>query len=85
MNSSNEEDLQNEIFEIVSELLCIEKSEVTLELGYQSIPDWDSIAHLSIISKICECHQLNNGEEEEFLFCLTISDLLNKLLDLIQE
>ncbi|MEE1131335.1 MAG: acyl carrier protein [Caryophanon sp.] len=37
---------------IFAEALGIEESVVTDELTYNSIPEWDSIAHMALISEI---------------------------------
>ena len=45
---SNEQKLR----EIFAESLGIEVSQVTDDLTYNSIPEWDSIAHMALISEI---------------------------------
>lgn len=43
---------EQKLREIFAESLGIELSQVTDELAYNSIPDWDSIAHMALISEI---------------------------------
>ena len=38
--------------EIFAEALGIEQAQVTDELAYNTIPEWDSIAHMALISEI---------------------------------
>lgn len=44
----NEEKLRN----IFAEALGIDVSQVNDELAYNSIPEWDSIAHMALIAEI---------------------------------
>lgn len=48
------DDMSNEqkLREIFAESLGIEITQVTDELTYNSIPEWDSIAHMALISEI---------------------------------
>lgn len=43
---------EQKLREIFSESLCIEITLVTDELAYNSISEWDSIAHMALISEI---------------------------------
>lgn len=43
---------EQKLREIFAEALGIDKSLVTDELAYNTIPEWDSIAHMALISEI---------------------------------
>lgn len=43
---------EQKLREIFAESLGIEMSQVTEELTYNTIPEWDSIAHMALISEI---------------------------------
>lgn len=43
---------EQKLREIFAESLGIETSQVTDELTYNTIPEWDSIAHMALISEI---------------------------------
>lgn len=43
---------EQKLREIFAEALGIELAQVTDELMYNSIPEWDSIAHMALISEI---------------------------------
>lgn len=43
---------EQKLREIFAESLGIEVSQVTDDLTYNSIPEWDSIAHMALISEI---------------------------------
>ena len=43
---------EQKLREIFAEALGIDESLVTDELTYNSIPEWDSIAHMALISEI---------------------------------
>lgn len=43
---------EQKLREIFAESLGIEISQVTDDLTYNSIPEWDSIAHMALISEI---------------------------------
>ena len=43
---------EQKLSKIFAESLGIELSQVTEELAYNTIPEWDSIAHMALISEI---------------------------------
>ena len=43
---------EQKLREIFAESLGIELAQVTDELAYNTIPEWDSIAHMALISEI---------------------------------
>lgn len=43
---------EKKLREIFAEALGIEQALITDELTYNSIPEWDSIAHMSLIAEI---------------------------------
>lgn len=43
---------EQKLREIFAEALGIDQAQVTNELTYNSIPEWDSIAHMALISEI---------------------------------
>lgn len=43
---------EQKLRQIFAESLGIEMSQVTEELTYNTIPEWDSIAHMALISEI---------------------------------
>lgn len=49
-NSSNEE----QVVAVFARVLGIEATQVTDELHYNTIPQWDSIAHMSVVAALEE-------------------------------
>lgn len=49
-NSSNEE----QVMAVFARVLGIEATQVTDELRYNTIPQWDSIAHMSVVAALEE-------------------------------
>ncbi|EMK6669034.1 acyl carrier protein [Vibrio fluvialis] len=43
---------ENKLLEVFSESLGIEKASVVDELTYNSIPQWDSIAHMTLVAEL---------------------------------
>lgn len=43
---------EQKLRKIFAEALGIEESQVTDEITYNTIPEWDSIAHMALISEI---------------------------------
>jgi acyl carrier protein len=42
----------NRLVDCFVHTFAIEKEEVTLKLAYQSIPQWDSVGHMTLIAEI---------------------------------
>jgi acyl carrier protein len=42
----------DKIIEIVGEELALAPSDMTVDLHYNSIPEWDSVAHMTLISAL---------------------------------
>lgn len=61
--------LEEQIKQIIAETLNIELSEVTLDLGINGIPEWNSMGNLAIMSALEE--KLNVEIPMEDLFDLT--------------
>ncbi len=43
---------------IVEEILLIPRSEIVDSLAYQSIPEWDSVAHMTLIAAFEEAYRI---------------------------
>ena len=46
--------MKDRILNIISQELALPLSEVNADLGYNSTPEWDSVAHMSLISALEE-------------------------------
>lgn len=44
--------MEEKVNKIFAECLGVDYSEITPELEYASIPEWDSIAHMTIIAEL---------------------------------
>lgn len=42
--------MKEKIIKIIAEELALQPSEIVDDLHYNSIPEWDSVAHMSLIS-----------------------------------
>jgi acyl carrier protein len=56
--------MREKIIEILGEELAIAPSEMTGDLHYNSIPEWDSIAHMALISALEEEFGVSFQNEE---------------------
>lgn len=50
--------------EILLEELGLEPSEVTEDLSYGSIPEWDSVGHMHLVAALEESFEFNFADEE---------------------
>jgi len=41
-----------ELYEIVAKALLLDRSAITDDLTYNSIPEWDSVAHMALIAEL---------------------------------
>ncbi|MFZ4689601.1 MAG: acyl carrier protein [Polymorphobacter sp.] len=44
--------------EIVAKALMIDASKVTADLQYNSIPEWDSVAHMALIAELEDAYDV---------------------------
>lgn len=47
-----EQHFSEKLFNIVKDALGVELSDIKPDLQYQSIPEWDSVAHMTLISSL---------------------------------
>jgi acyl carrier protein len=74
----NKIEIQSKLFEIVANTLKITLSEVSLELAVGSIPQWDSLNHLALISAIET--EFNTGFDlEDIMEIEEVEDFLDLL------
>lgn len=45
---------KDKFLQFIAEILEVKKESITLETRYQSIPQWDSLMHLRLVSEIEE-------------------------------
>ena len=57
-------DIRNRVCAIFMEELTLKKEEVTPGLTYNSIPEWDSVAHMHVIMSLEEAFDFNFGDTE---------------------
>jgi acyl carrier protein len=44
--------MRNRIIEIFRDELALPPSEITVDLRYNGVPEWDSVAHMALISAL---------------------------------
>lgn len=44
--------MAEELHEIVAKALILDRSAITDDLTYNSIPEWDSVAHMALIAEL---------------------------------
>lgn len=49
---------------ILVEELSLDKEEITPQLTYNSIPEWDSVAHMHVIMSLEEAFEVTLGDTE---------------------
>ena len=62
--------------DLFAEALDIETSDLTVETEFRSLPEWDSMAYLSIIAMLDEEYEIQI-ENAEFKTLKTLSDIIN--------
>lgn len=57
-------EIKERLIVVFAKGLGVEESLINTELEYESIPDWDSIGHLSLIAAIEEAFEVSFSTEE---------------------
>jgi acyl carrier protein len=65
----------NELFTLIAESLDVERDIIKETSSSESIDEWDSLGHLSILSSLDEVTNGKASEVEELAEALTIEDL----------
>lgn len=60
-------DINKDLKKIFSEVLDIDENMITNDLEYNSIPEWDSISHMSLVAAV----------EEKFDIMMEAEDVVN--------
>lgn len=50
--------MADKLHEIVARALILDPSQVTDELQYNSIPEWDSVAHMALIAELEDAYNV---------------------------
>lgn len=69
----------NELFTLIAESLDVERETIKETSSSESIDEWDSLGHLSILSALDEVTDGKASEVEELAAALTIEDLIKIL------
>lgn len=62
--------------DLFAEALDIEASDLTVDTEFRTLPEWDSMAYLSIIAMLDEEYEIQI-ENAEFKTLKTLSDIIN--------
>lgn len=46
--------MREKIIDVLSQELSLNRGEITVDLRYNSVPEWDSVAHMTLISALEE-------------------------------
>ena len=71
---------KEQLFTLISTVLGIPAQDVTFELAVGSIPQWDSLAHVGLISAIEERFSVTFDVDQLFEF-ETVEDIFDALED----
>lgn len=76
-----------DVSQLVARVLGVDVSVIRDELSYQSIHEWDSFRHISLISELEKQYNVEIGEEKvmELISVLEIKNFLRKLFGEEQE
>lgn len=69
----------NELFTLIAESLDVERDTIKETSCSESIDEWDSLGHLSILSALDEVTDGKASEVDELAAALTIEDLIKIL------
>ena len=70
---------EEEIIKIVADGLAVDDKDVTIDSKASDIPEWDSLGHLSVLSKIQETLGDRYQESEELASAVTVKEILQCL------
>ena len=73
-------ELKNKIYDIINKALLIEKDKITDSLSMNDVEEWDSMAHLIIVSEIEQTFEiiLEDDDIPEMTSVATIISTLGK-------
>lgn len=70
---------EEEIIKIVADGLAVDDKDVTIDSKASDIPEWDSLGHLSVLSKIQETLGDRYQESEELASAVSVKEILQCL------
>jgi acyl carrier protein len=72
--------MKGKIIKIIAEELALMPSEIMEDLHYNSIPEWDSVAHMSLVSAFEAEFDISFQNEEiaEMTTITAINDIISK-------
>ena len=70
---------EKEIIKIVADGLAVDDKDVTIDSKASDIPEWDSLGHLSVLSKIQETLGDRYQESEELASAVSVKEILQCL------
>ncbi len=70
---------ENQVISIVAQALEVEPNLVTIDTKSSDIPEWDSLGHLAILSKISEEIGDQYNESQELASSSSVREIFNCL------
>lgn len=70
---------EEKVISIISEALDLKDGSITIDTKSSDIPDWDSLGHLSILSKISEVLGDSFNESQELAAASSVKEIFDCL------
>lgn len=70
---------ENQVISIISEALGVEKKLININTQSHDVPEWDSLGHLTILSKISEVIGDQYNESQELASASSVKEVFNCL------
>lgn len=69
---------KEKIYEIINKVLLIDKEKITNELTMKDVEEWDSMAHLMIVSELEQTFEIIL-EDDDIIVMTSVANILSTL------
>tara|TARA_Y100001934_G_C12184281_1_gene693155 strand:- start:561 stop:800 length:240 start_codon:yes stop_codon:yes gene_type:complete len=71
---------KEEVYKIIGQVLNMEAEEITPETSVETVPNWDSLAHINILTALDEKASGKIAEIEDFMDATSVQEICDTLV-----
>ncbi len=71
---------KEEVYKIIGQVLNMEAEEITPETSVETAPDWDSLAHINILTALDEKASGRIADIEDFMDATSVQEICDILI-----
>ena len=71
---------KEEVYKIIGQVLNMEAEEITAETSVETVPNWDSLAHINILTALDEKASGKIAEIEDFMDATSVQEICDTLV-----